>query len=414
MDRLAEAKEVNAEVIKRLMPVDNSAPARSSLPWLFQMVLAYEPEVVSAALGKLGERLRDFLESVDIDHPDLGNAFEGVFTEELQVECRELLQLAAYARSEKLHILPNIWKIFSKEISKDVLRKLEAPEINRLHVRFIKDREVRDSIRASKRMQIIDLRTVTKKGDEIWQAQPSSLRNFVRFDMAYQDELAKVEKKAKRYMDLGCTGLYGEIMKTVEAFRQQIQESYYGFNRITMTGAAVILAKSLNYSLHQPFLMAEFTTKREYRIVVERNFFQDYWFDLADPMDSVPIITGTGSAVYHRHRSDPLAYEPRLYPLHEWRHEAPLEVACIFNQLENFYEAGGKPIFDHFMIVVPGVRYPSEAAPGFRDMTGKTVMFPSVEDAKRAFDIALTQAGFFCPILVGEKDGKCYFICYWK
>ena len=57
--------------------------------------------------------------------------------------------------------------------------------------------------------------------------------------------------------------------------------------------------------------------------------------------------------------------------------------------LEAFPELGGKPVFDHFLVVVPGL------------------------DGDMAHEKELISEGRIIPVLLGERDGKCYFISYW-
>ncbi len=299
----------------------------------------------------------------------------------------------------------------SQELPKETMRKLDSPFVNRLHVRFLKSVEDREKVRHTRRMQRINLSCLCKKGEEIWDAQPSNFSRFIRFDMAYQEELLKVEKKAKRYADLGCTDLCNEVIKTVETFKQQLDDSYYGFNRITMTNAAVILAKSLDYSLHRPFMLTEFSNNREYRIVVEpTRHFNGYNF--LTEVEMVPYFMSTGSPILHR-RSDsgPVAYEPRAYPLHELWSYISASAKEIIGLVDNFPEADGKSIFDHYIVIVPGVDYPKEKDKRFVDECGVVREFNTLEDAKKVLDITLISMKCICPIILGERDSKCYFLC---
>lgn len=405
-----EAADVNKEVLARLGDASVPAPRRP-VPTLFRLVRECEPEQVSFALGKLGEKLRAFAELVDFEHPDIGHAFDGVLEDQgdLAEECKELLLLAELARQHKLEkVRPQISTILKREIPKELLRKIDSPQVNRLNVRFLKSPEDRRKVRATKMAQVIDLRSVCRRGEDVWEAQPNGFRRFVRFNAAYQEEMQKVEKKAQRYLELGCTGMHAEVVKSLEAFKTQVQESYYGFNRITMTHAAVVLAKSLGYRLHQPYLLSDIGHRREYRIVADRFLFKDYMFGAVE--------AGGDMKYAATRRPETFAYEPRVYPLHDLWSCAPPDVVKIIEQLEAFPEAGGRPIFDHFGVIVPSVRYPDEAK-GRRynvvDEHGLIRSYDVREIAQTAVDLAMIKCQQFWPAVVAEKDGRCYFICYW-
>src|SRR5690606_27755983 len=151
-----------------------------------------------------------------------------------------------------------------------------------MHVRLLKDKQEREEIRCLKRMQSIDLQGVYKKGEDAWNAQPDNFNRFLRFDTAYQDELNKAEKKAKRYEDLGCTAMASEIRRTIEMFKENIEQSYFGFNRITMTNAAITLAKSLGFTFIPPqtaMYPVSSPDALQGKITVSRKFFGKYNFD---------------------------------------------------------------------------------------------------------------------------------------
>jgi len=174
-------------------------------------------------LGDLYPKLSAFAKVIDLEHPDLGDVFDGAIsdgTEFVNYECCHLMMLAQQAVKQGLEdskIVQSLWKL-SDGLPKEVTRKIDSPLVNRLNVRFLKNAEDRQAVRSSKRMQKIDLKSLCKKGSEVWNAQPCDFSKFIRFDMAYQEELSRIEKKAKRYFDLGCTDLHSEIMKTVDAF----------------------------------------------------------------------------------------------------------------------------------------------------------------------------------------------------
>jgi hypothetical protein len=69
----------------------------------------------------------------------------------------------------------------------------------------------------------------------------------------------------------------------------------------------------------------------------------------------------------------------------------------IVTQLDHFPELEGKPLFDRHYLVVPSLKH------GAEDLSYAT---------RLAIDEAIINAGCVIPALVGERDGKCYFISY--
>ncbi len=73
-------------------------------------------------------------------------------------------------------------------------------------------------------------------------------------------------------------------------------------------------------------------------------------------------------------------YSAIAYPLHEVS-EVPERAQKLIDHLEEFPEANHKAAFDHYVVVIP-----------------------SYKDSEMESRI---------PVLLGERDGKCHFLCYW-
>jgi hypothetical protein len=77
-------------------------------------------------------------------------------------------------------------------------------------------------------------------------------------------------------------------------------------------------------------------------------------------------------------------YNPKIYPIHYLEDIKTDYIKSLFIDLES------TPLFDHYMVLVPS--------------------FNSRQINQDLIDIKEKNA---IPILLGEKDGKCYFISYW-
>lgn len=396
-DLLAEKiNDLQNEFIRRLHV--HGKPSLSNPPLLLRIIHDSSQELLEYAFGQFGTNLLQLTRVLDMSHPDLVNIFDGTLSDsqKFSKKCIQFLALAEYAKSNQLNeIFPWVGSLFIKEsLDKNVVKKIDNANYNKSYVRLILDSEEREAIRFCKKMQTIDLQNFYKKSDELWNAQPENFRQFIRYDAAYMRELKQAEKKMKRYQELGCQSLAAEIGKSIDVFRENMEQTYYGFNRITMTNAAIILAKCLGYDYHPAYQLnvGGHSMKMDAQIKVPRSYFKNYFFD-----QSFDLTT-----VYE--------YEPKVYPFHELSSIAPQQVVQTIKLLESFPEANEKPIFDHFGVIVPSISYKNKM---FKNESGLLHDYGTQEECSKELDKVLIKNKYIYPIIIGEKDGKCFFICYW-
>ena len=77
-------------------------------------------------------------------------------------------------------------------------------------------------------------------------------------------------------------------------------------------------------------------------------------------------------------------YSPKIYPLYEFESIRTERINNLLNELEN------PSFFDYYMVMVP-----------------------SVDSMAKENDMDSIKENNIIPIVIGEKDGKCYFISYW-
>jgi hypothetical protein len=67
-------------------------------------------------------------------------------------------------------------------------------------------------------------------------------------------------------------------------------------------------------------------------------------------------------------------------------------------------------------LIVPGVDFPLRKSDSFTflDKSGIIRLFDTREDAIKDLDKILIENKDVYPIIIGEKDGKCYFISFWN
>ena len=337
-----------------------------------------------------------------LSHPDVLSLFDGCLgnNSDFALDLLELLALGEYAQANKLtRVLPVLGKkaVSQERDRRQCLQAMASPKENRVHVRMLKTASERDTVRGYKHPQKIELGLVTRKGDELWQALQGFFRIFVRGKPVYREQIEYAERKANRFKNLGCSGLAEEIEKSIDGFKVQVSECWHGFNRITLVFAAVILAKIHGYMMSTVSSHWETGDQKSCIKVPKKNFYD--------------FCTGTEL------NTDFFHYQPRAYPAHWFDNIASAETKNLIAHLDHFPETSGKPIFDHFIVIVPGVKYPvieHDDFYEFRLPNGEIDTFATADFAAEALDMLLVKEGFLHPVLLGERDGKCYFIDYWK
>lgn len=350
-------------------------------------------DVVEMAFGESGSHLRNFLSEMDLQHPDLRDNLERIF---------------ARCSPEVFGSLVGLVKLATESGRKDLigdfsLLDLIPVDVHRhavydSYIRCLKSAEVRAEYRKNKKSQAVDMSSFAKKGEEIWGIQPSSFDSLTRYEKPYANEIELAKKRAKRFFDLGCVSMANEIAKSVDVFEAQIHDSYLGFNRMTFNSALVILAKWHEYQLTSPHVLSAWPLDRNYKVVVPGRYFAD--FDFFERADENSLCWN---------------YSPRIYPLADLEPLTP-DMKEIIGMCESHSEYGGKPLFDHYVVMLPGVDYPPlrEKAYSFRSDTGTIASFENYDAARHALDRTLLHAGAFSGVVMGERDGKCYFVSVWS
>lgn len=355
---------------------------------IFNLILKEDKESLDFIFKEFSERLQSFAKDVDIDHPCLDLAYDQIFsnTSDFSQIYVELFQLLKICKNKNINIVLNDMVEKYLEKYKSILSKIDSPLNNRTNIKLLKDEALKYNIRSCKKMQIIDLDYCYKKGNDCWITQPNNFNKLVRLGTAYEDDIIAAEKKIKRYISLGCITLSEEVQKSIELYKENIDQSYYGFNRVTVTNASIILAKSLGY---------EYSFSSDYQIVIDRDFFTGYNF--------LPYAY-----------ESKFKYQPRIYPLQDLESIIPEESKQIIDFLEHFPEANGKSIFDNFGIIVPGINFPQEKDHfySYVDFSGTERNYSDKNEALKELDLILIKHKYYNCIIVGEKDGKCYFISY--
>lgn len=384
-------RRLNNQTHKHYKDLDNKI--------IFETITKYPRTFLRKYLGDFGTKMFDFFSSVDLDHPDLNNCFEGLFDKNSNFShfIQEFLKICDIAENQNLNMVSDCLKLSASEYIKQNFEqycKIDIPENNKCNVRLLKDKNKIFNIRQHKKMQIIDLQATYKKGMSFYSNHPNDFYKYLRFDESLIFELQKMEQKAQRYEQLGCSLLANEIRKNLANYQEHAKNTYFGFNRITMSSASVILAKSLAFEMKSENVNCEFNTDN-LKIQISKDYIK-----------GVEFLSNTKIEYFE--------YEPVIYPMHIFDCVLTANIKNVINILDNFPEANDKPIFDFFGIIVPSVKIPThDSSYAYIDMSGCEKRHQIYEDVKLDFDKYMISNNIFNPMIVAEKDHKCYFISCW-
>lgn len=320
-----------------------------------------------------------FILNVDFSHPHVSDYLNELFPKEFQDEISQFLFISKCAIEKDMNlVLPYLRKMNQKFLKDKTELQCMDPRKNG-KFRFLIP-TTRSKARKQKEFVSVDLTSFYKKGDEIWENQPESLYEFTRGKLAYEGQIALAKEKAAKYKEIGCVSMAKIIMDSVSSFCKQHHEVHYGFNRLTITNASVILAKML-----------------------ECNFCDKiYW----------PAYKFETNFGFH----NGMEYQPRVYQYEEFSDTISIKMEKVIHFLDNYPEIGGKPIFDNYLVLVPSVRFGchSDGKYYFNIDEGINFSTDNKKEAMKVLDDALIHSRETLPILLGEKDGKCFFICFWE
>jgi hypothetical protein len=193
----------------------------------------YDKKVILTALGQFGMDLYNLSEIIDILHPDICSFPIDNNTSIKLINCLELIK---YAFDKNLNeSIDGIFKFFTKNISIDLdLHK---------HVRLIKDNIKKCELRSCKENFNVKLNDVkflwlnSEKNFDIYQKDNNKFEPFVY----------ELLKKSNYYEEIGCV-LIGSKLKKIA---NNLSSTYFGFHKILLKEASVIVAKMNGASLDE-------------------------------------------------------------------------------------------------------------------------------------------------------------------
>lgn len=395
-------KSVNVEIFRNNGVIP---PIHEEVQKTLKEISEYGEESCRNALGEMGAKLWGFANNIDVLHPDL-NSF--MTTTQCNI-LSETLKIYNYAKLNKLDtVLPQIRAIATKDL-REPFRDLDNPKKITRWVRLLKTGEERKVVRSSKLPIKIDMTAFYNNYvPETWENFVfSSAKAFVRNNKFRELEIEKAQRKSDKYKEIGCISLSQEIERSLGVLKSRADENFMGFQRVTMSDIAYVLARVHGFQ----YQIDPWDKSKSLKI---SGSFCDFDFeDRTEPEAGLPLARD-------------YEYFARSYPIHELASIMGDNTAKVIEHLENLPEVGGRPIFDHYVVVTPTIIPRSVLiSQSFKNKAGQKVAandLPKCIASKgdssmpilKAFDVELIINKSIMPILMAEREGKCYFISYFE
>jgi hypothetical protein len=380
-----ESTLVNAKVDEAMKNDGSAIRPIGSTNGLMKTVLEYDAETVAIALGTTGEHIRAFAAVADLEHPDVETIAANALgsNTSLTLTATELLDIAKYSR-EKGHrliaeYLPKIFK--DVDVYDFVTLRITDPNKKSCSlVRFVKDQNHRLAMRQRRGCQETNLFSFYKDQSDSWDNYPTSFAGFVRNEIPFGEEITKIQRKVEHLAKMGLVAMAQRPKERLDTFQSASRDRYYGFNRCAISTAAVVLARVHGF---------EMTTMNGTTRIRGTNAMKSQF----ESLNGKDIPTNG------------MAYHPRIYSTTSMP-VTPERMQKLLAHLESFPDVAGKPLFDHYSVLVPTfTRFrPDGAVP--------TVNGSPLNEIQLS-DMKMIEEKMVIPVLLGEADGKLYFIDYW-
>lgn len=419
MDKLSEISKVVADTQNLVLEgFQGKAPSNWQLPgWVDHIlqVAATPDEIVKATLGVTGEKLKRFAVRVNLEHPDLV-----LFTTEvpslvkLFAEAADFLSAAKDTISEgKVPSSMEETLLANKEYPK-ILRVIHQPTTRLLT--GIEDRK--DQRNMKKEVNNVTLKTVFATGENFYFSRPSHFMRYTRNSKYCQVELAELNKRHDLFLAKNMNELAHSFAQRMQALTESMSD-ILGFYRLRPDEAAVTLARLHGFKWNDSGV-----------ITIPSKCFDSINFFLTEPdftssdpdeqrMDDLKraLILNTRfvpSSVGTIHFN----YQPRMYPLPTFSSSMPEQAQKIVDSVEHLEALNGNPFFDYYWVLVPSINIDHPAIQRqknhwtIHEHNANTV-YSDYDEAVKVIDTMLVKAGCIVPVVIGERDGKCYFVCMW-
>lgn len=385
----------------------------SSPSWIVSLRQISEApdEQVKACLGDLGKKLKRFARRVNLEHPDLE-----IFVDNLPKCAVEIFKTSAeILNSGDVQNDELAFSLKYGDEGKVFLRAILQPRTRLLL--DVSDRTNQRSVK--KHPKNVGLKALLSAGENAYFGQAENFNRFARGSKIGYEELDQLDERQAKFRSMNMQEIADSYSKRMKSLQETLAD-YFGFHRLKPDEAAVTLAR-----LHG------FKWSENGSIVVPNKFFGEFHFwTEKDTVDSTStdvkteaikksLILNTRFAVNGSSTSN-FHYQARMYPLPNFL-TPPSSVREIINKVESFSALGNNPFFDYLWVLVPSIninhpflRHHKEVEEWSILNNKEEVLFSNSMEASMFLDKKLVENKIVYPIVIGERDGKCYFLAMYS
>jgi hypothetical protein len=368
-----------------------------------------DEDKIRQLFGDVGRRVKLFVDQVEFSHPDL-------------MDFINLIPNINTFRSKVLEVLSNKEEGGREEINsvfQKVVRYFDRPK-----PRLLKDQSRRDTIRSDKKyVKHINLKNLYVSGENCFYTKPETFGSYVCQSEEWKNTLSLLKKQQIMFESRGLKEIATVYQKRSVKLEEEANDGVLGFHRLKPDDASLVLARYHNFRWNDPqvMVMAPFKYfddkpfwQDEKEIINEQRRYED--IDEMRRVEEVKRWIVFKEKKLNVVETIGFQYQPRLYPLSMFKLPRPERVTKILSILETH-----PVLFDFLWVVVPSINisHPllykkSENKWLIRNIDGKMEVFDNDTDAAIALDYRLIQDNRLMPLLLAERDGKCYLIGLWR
>lgn len=317
---------------------------------IFSKVAEVGPDFVASSFGAIGEKIFSLFETLG-NHPET----DGFFFDDQDLNLRELFDVGAFAKGRGMEAfisrLPEIAEVFSSE----KLRSARIPGRNSYAARLLR-KPMKDAARAVRRPQRLGSSSFIRFMERNWSCCPADFSRFRRNLCTPSPFSLKLEDAVRKFGEIGCPFLALASEDLLSRYHRP--KTVCGYKRLSVMDACCIMARSMGLVVRE-------------RIVAARS--PSGWF----------------------------RYSPFVVPLTFL--DVPERVLSCLQEAEFNSDLYFEAVFDHYLAVVPFLGDRLEW-----DLPGEN-NFPEVADF-----VSALREGAVPSVVLGERDGECYFLCEWN
>lgn len=356
---------------------------------ILKIIQSYSQDEVQNALGDFGARLWRFSRSVDISHPDISRIYNGslvgcqagTFSKSISDILKIIVDGASWNISPNIiHHLRLLLPVDSNYVQ--LYRTIDDVSLNQLHLRLSLDRVLLEIIRERSSCHSVHPYSFNFCTDVVtWDNCPENFSYYERYVNKYQCDIDEAKKRVQHFSSHGLTSMATEIEKSIAELENKV-EQYYGFNKLHISDASIILAKMMGYECSPDVVQGHFA------------------------IHTTPDKVSKVESLKDAPESAIIRYWPRICPFKMMLPVASKNMLKLIKFLDNFPQMGGRPLFDHYRVLVPGLRchhtydYDSMAS------------YDALERYQLKLEHEIIKSETGAGIILGEVDGDHYFVSY--